>query len=176
MKKLFLIPLFILLPLFASAQTASMTKRDSSAVYASEMAARKLKVDERTASAALVGMSAASPSLFQTERHMTLWKGKSADIFHNRQAEGDARMPVRDYLEPAARQDILLQGQAAQERMLDMPEGVGFRTGGTFLSAGGVMLYGEREREEYPGMLTVQKLNLDATYYSGGFSAIAGAT
>lgn len=176
MKKLMLLPLLILLPLFALAQSVGMTKRDSSSVSAVEMAARKLKADEGAASVAPAGMPAASPSLSQTERHMTPWKGKSADIFRNRQAEGDTKLPERDYLEPTARQDILLQGQAAQERMLDMPDGVGFRTGGTFLTVGGVMLYGEREREEHPGMLTVQKLNLDATYYSGGFAAIAGAT
>lgn len=95
MKKRILLPLLILLPLSVSAQTEGTTGRDSSAVSAGEVVARKMKVDEGTTPAAPAGLPEASPSLFQSERHLAPWEGKPADIFPNGLAEGGATLPER---------------------------------------------------------------------------------
>lgn len=79
------------------------------------------------------------------------------------------------YLGETTRQDVLLRAHAAQERLLDTPDNVGYRTGGVIASSGDFSFYGAREREEHPNMLIAQRLNITASYAHGALSATAGA-
>lgn len=89
----------------------------------------------------------------------------------------DSLLPQpRDFVGPMTRQAAALQGHAAQERLLDVPDNVGYRTGGVIAAAGNLSLYGERQREEHPNMLTAQRLNITAAYTAGDLTATAGAT
>lgn len=67
----------------------------------------------------------------------------------------------------------ILNGNAAMERQLDVPDGIGYRTEGT-AAWGNFIFTGAREREEHPRMLTVQRLDLSGTYQSGRLSLTTG--
>ncbi len=67
----------------------------------------------------------------------------------------------------------ILNGNAAAERQLDVPDGVGWRSFGS-IAFGSFIFTGVREREEHPHLLTIQRLNLSSTYQTGPLSFTAG--
>jgi hypothetical protein len=67
----------------------------------------------------------------------------------------------------------ILNGNAAAERQLDVPDGVGWRSFGS-MAFDGFIFTGVREREEHPHLLTIQRLNLVSTYQTGPLSFTAG--
>ena len=67
----------------------------------------------------------------------------------------------------------ILNGNAAMERQLDVPNGIGYRTEGA-ATLGNIVFTGVREREEHPQMLTVQRLDLSGTYQTGSLSLTTG--
>lgn len=80
----------------------------------------------------------------------------------------------RDQLTERELQSILLQGYAAQEQLLNKLDHIGWRQGGNIANFGNLSIDGYRELEEHPNLLTVQRLNIDASYSTGNLSLIMG--
>lgn len=80
----------------------------------------------------------------------------------------------RTQLTESERQKIVLQGYATQERMLNVPDMVGWHQGGTIANIGKLSIEGYREREEHPNLLTAQRLNVDVSYSTGNLSFTMG--
>lgn len=111
----------------------------------------------------------ALPSSVVSDRMLTLepqWQGAKMIT--------DSALNFRDGLpRESLRTTYILQGYAALERQGDVPDGVGWRSGGT-MSFGDFIFTGVREREEHPNMLTIQRLDLSGTYQTGPLSFTAG--
>lgn len=169
-------------------QVLGLSAKDSSLAFTSETAPQTVKAEATDAPkqeavnetiapvdfSVPVGVLDVDLSQLPTEQNENQQEQEAALPVVDIQTADTVQQQMPDFLGTTTRQDIALQSYAAQERLLDTPDKVGYRTGGVIASSGDFSLYGAREREEHPNMLTAQRLNITASYTHGALSANVG--